>query len=152
MQKIKRKTLIAILGGIFIFVAADLLTKTYAADNFATNPLQILPFFRLIYVQNTGIAWSIAIPQLILIPLNLMLLAAIPFYMLKYLDLTLKISKISLSLIVAGAIGNLVDRLAFGHVRDFISIGWWPIFNLADSFLCIGIFLILVFYGKIKRI
>lgn len=152
MQKIKRKTLIAILGGIFILVAADLLTKAYAADNFATNPLQILPFFRLIYVQNTGIAWSIAIPQLILIPLNLVLLAAIPFYMLKYLDLTLKISKISLCLIVAGAIGNLVDRLAFGHVRDFISIGWWPIFNLADSFLCIGIFLILVFYGKIKRI
>lgn len=136
---------------IIILIAADLATKYFAATTLGPRPFQILPFFKLQYVQNTGIAWSIAIPQAILIPLNFLILLFIPFYALKNLDLRHKISKIALALIIAGAIGNIYDRLFLGYVRDFIAIGWWPIFNLADSYLTIGIFLIFLFYGKILR-
>ncbi len=47
------------------------------------------------------------------------------------------------ALILGGATGNLVDRLLFGAVTDFISIGWWPSFNVADSVLVIGVLLLL---------
>lgn len=52
------------------------------------------------------------------------------------------LEKISLSLILAGAIGNLIDRLRFGHVIDFIQVYYktfyWPVFNIADSCICLG--------------
>lgn len=47
------------------------------------------------------------------------------------------------ALIVAGALGNLIDRLRFGHVVDFIGVGIWPVFNVADSAISIGVALIL---------
>jgi len=47
--------------------------------------------------------------------------------------------KIPLSLILAGTIGNLIDRVFLGYVRDFINVGFWPVFNLADSFNVIGV-------------
>lgn len=69
------------------------------------------------------------------------------------------VQAISLGMILAGTIGNMVDRLALGAVRDFIKfhnlpwIGTWPLFNLADSFICIGVFLLsieMVFFEEKK--
>ncbi|WP_028389584.1 signal peptidase II [Legionella fairfieldensis] len=58
-----------------------------------------------------------------------------------------KLQSLAISLILGGAIGNLYDRAAFGHVIDFIDIYYenhhWPVFNLADSAICIGAFLLL---------
>ncbi len=115
------------------------------------RPLEFTTWFKLQYAENTGIAWSIPIPQAILIPLNILLLAIIPIFALKHLDFRYYKSKIILTLILGGALGNITDRILHGYVIDFISVGTWPIFNLADSFLCIGIFLLFVFYAKIKR-
>ena len=49
---------------------------------------------------------------------------------------------------MAGTIGNLIDRIVFGYVRDFISISIWPSFNLADIFNVIGVILILIHSKK----
>ena len=51
--------------------------------------------------------------------------------------------RISLGLIVGGALGNLFDRVVFGKVVDFISVGWWPSFNIADSAISVGMFLLI---------
>lgn len=51
---------------------------------------------------------------------------------------------LAFGLILGGAVGNLVDRLRFGYVIDFISVGWWPNFNVADSAICIGVGLMLL--------
>jgi signal peptidase II len=60
-----------------------------------------------------------------------------------------KISNFPLILIFSGAISNLIDRLYFGCVIDFINLKVWPIFNLADIFICVGVFfLIIKFYKK----
>ncbi|MFH1638547.1 MAG: signal peptidase II [Candidatus Woesearchaeota archaeon] len=59
-------------------------------------------------------------------------------------------SEIGALLLVSGAIGNLIDRIFFGFVRDFISISIWPTFNLADSFGVIGVLLIALHSFKIK--
>jgi signal peptidase II len=51
----------------------------------------------------------------------------------------------ALGLILGGIVGNLIDRLRFGGVTDFISIGWWPAFNIADSAVVVGVILIAYF-------
>lgn len=47
-------------------------------------------------------------------------------------------------LVAGGAAGNLIDRLGFGYVVDFLDLGWWPVFNVADSALCCAVVFILI--------
>ncbi len=110
------------------------------------------PYVSFRYEKNTGIAWSIPIPHQILLPINIILLSVIPWLAYRYLDFRKVLSILAVILIMAGGIGNVYDRIAHGYVIDFISIGQWPVFNLADAFLTTGIFIILFFYGKIKRV
>jgi signal peptidase II len=57
-----------------------------------------------------------------------------------------------LGLLIGGSLSNLVDRVRLGHVTDFIDFGWWPAFNLADSFIVIGVGIILAaFLGADRR-
>ena len=53
-----------------------------------------------------------------------------------------------LILLFSGVIGNLVDRLYFGYVRDFIALGFFPSFNLADSYNTIGVFLLIAYFWR----
>jgi len=50
----------------------------------------------------------------------------------------------ALGLLIGGSVSNLIDRVRLGHVTDFIDIGWWPAFNLADSFIVIGVAVLLL--------
>ena len=57
-----------------------------------------------------------------------------------------------LGLLIGGSLSNLVDRVRLGHVTDFIDFGWWPAFNLADSFIVIGVgILIAALLGADRR-
>lgn len=136
----------AILLAIF-----DQLLKLAAAAQLKAAPLQITSWLALRYEQNTGIAWSLQIPQPWLSLLNIVLLVVLPLYISQHIDLRRNTSRLFLTMIMGGALGNLFDRLTRGYVIDYISIGTFPVFNLADSLLTVGIFLILIFYGKIKR-
>ena len=127
----------------------DQLTKWLAAV-YIFEPIQLFPGVSFTYEENVGIAWSIAVQQELLLLINLILLILIPVVASKSIKLRFKISQIALGLIFGGAIGNIFDRVTRGYVIDFISVGWWPVFNLADTFLTVGVFLIIAFYGKIK--
>src|SRR5207253_1502073 len=50
----------------------------------------------------------------------------------------------ALGLLIGGSLSNLIDRVRLGHVTDFLDLGWWPAFNLADSFIVIGVAILLV--------
>lgn len=104
------------------------------------------------YTQNTGIAFGIPIPYYILMALTIILIIFIIYFAQKELDLTAKVSRIGTAFIIGGALGNLIDRLANGYVVDFISVWKWPNFNLADSLITIGVLLLIIFYGKIKKL
>ncbi|MFH1592778.1 MAG: signal peptidase II [Candidatus Woesearchaeota archaeon] len=54
-------------------------------------------------------------------------------------------------LLFSGVIGNLIDRVFLGYVRDFIDVGFWPSFNLADSYNTIGIFLLIIYIWKYEN-
>ena len=53
----------------------------------------------------------------------------------------------ALGLLIGGSVSNLVDRVRLGHVTDFLDLGWWPAFNLADSFIVVGVAILLAALG-----
>jgi signal peptidase II len=145
-----KKTALFTAAGAAFLVIPDQVTK-WLALIYLQSPLEIMPWFKLGYQENTGIAWSIQIPYLLLLALNFGLVILFFYFTGKYLDISHRLTQIAVALIFAGACGNIVDRLVHGYVIDFISVWIWPVFNLADAFLTVGIFLILLFYAKIRR-
>ncbi len=139
-----------VVPGIFLVILDQLLKWT--AQTYWQKPFFLLPGISLRYEQNTGIAWSIPLPYMILIILNLVLIVILPFFIVNYFNLRLPKAQIIMSMIMAGAFGNVIDRLFRGYVIDYISVGSFPVFNLADSLLTTSIFLILVFYDRIRRV
>ena len=118
-------------------VGIDQYSKFWATENLKI-PRKITDFFSLNFVENSGIAFSIPIPRILL----LFVISAIVIYLVYYLFKTKlsNLAEISIVLITAGAIGNLIDRfLNDGAVIDFLSFWSFPIFNFADIFISCGV-------------
>ena len=144
------------LGKILIMASIlaliDQLSK-YLIVKYLNGPVSIFGnFFKLEYAENTGIAFGLQIPYIAIITLSIILLALVIRISLKELNLKSKIAQLALVLLIGGALGNIIDRFARAYVVDFISIGSWPHFNLADSFITVAVLLIIAFYGKIKKV
>ena len=108
-------------------------------------------FFYITYVHNKGAAWSILEDQrILLLIISVIVLFLINKFMNKE-ELT-KLENISYGMIIGGILGNLFDRIFFGYVIDFIDFkifGYnYPVFNLADSFIVIGIILMFIISFK----
>ena len=109
--------------------------------------INVFPFLRIVNVKNTGAAFGLFanLGNNIFIIISLIAIILIILYLLRTDD---ELETLSLSLILGGAMGNLIDRITISQVIDFIDffIGkWhWPAFNAADSALTIGIFLFLL--------
>jgi signal peptidase II len=120
-----------------IIVFLDQLTKFLTKEiNF-----EIFSFFKLLYITNTGAAFGIFKNYSILIIFISIIVIGLLIY---YINKIPKEDYIGYGLIIGGALGNLIDRIFFGYVRDFISIWIWPIFNIADIAISIGIILIII--------
>lgn len=150
-KNFKKNIGIFVITALFIFIL-DRLLKELAAAYLVNDFILIDDFFKLTYSQNTGVAFGIQLPflvQLIIVPV---FIVAGFYLILKYL----KFEKLSVLLvtgaIAGGAISNYADRIIHGYVIDYISIWIWPVFNLADVMITLGIFTILIFYGKINRV
>ncbi len=151
---------------IFIPVAAlvlvlDQATKLYIARTVElySSILVIRNFFTITYIRNKGAAFSFLAGSdyrlQILTLVSLVAIAAILVFFRK-LRPDQKFTALCLSLIFAGALGNLIDRIRLGEVIDFLSVHWyehyWPAFNVADSAICVGVFLLAVdMYFEEKR-
>jgi signal peptidase II len=106
--------------------------------------------FDLTYLRNTGAAFSLlaghTYGRLLLVAISLVAVAGLIWY-LRSLRPDQGWLRLGLSLVLGGAIGNLIDRLLWGEVIDFILVYWrqhyWPAFNLADSAICVGVGLML---------
>lgn len=130
-----------------VVVALDQVSKFFIRANM--TPYQSIPeegFFRITYVTNVGGAFGILGNQAFLIALTTIVgIAAILIYA-RYPPFNGMLVRIALGLLLGGAVGNLIDRLSFGWVVDFIDIGAWPVFNLADSAIVVGIILIIYYF------
>ena len=125
-----------IVASILFF---DQLTKFLATKILPLNaPVSIIDkFFYLTLVRNKGAAFGILKDQVVFFILVTLAAIAIIALSLKGKDKP-RLYKIALGFMLAGAIGNLVDRVFFGYVIDFLDFRVWPVFNIADSFITIG--------------
>lgn len=138
---------ILILVNIFIF---DQLTKIFVAANMQlgmSHPI-IEDFFYFTYAHNYGAAWSMLSGQAwLFILIAIAACIGITYYFFKTKEIEI-LTRLGLVLALSGTIGNLVDRICFGYVRDFIDFiifGYdFPIFNIADMALVIGVGLIIL--------
>lgn len=146
---------------LIVIIVLDQLTK-YVIDR--SMPLHhsipiIDGLFNLTYVRNTGAAFGIfagsheafRLPFLLLVSIVAIGFVAV---MLKRLRETETGLITALSFILGGALGNLIDRVLLGEVIDFLDFYWsryhWPAFNLADSFITIGVTITLFYLIKFK--
>lgn len=110
--------------------------------------------FHITYVQNRGAAFGMLLGQklfLIIIPIVAVLVAL--WYLKEHSDEHWTLH-ISLSLIISGGVGNLIDRIALGYVTDMFDFRIWPVFNVADIAVCIGAGLLIlytIFYYDKKK-
>ena len=138
---------------IILLVVLDLFSKDYAANNFlfAQSYTTFIPFIDFLLIYNSGIAFGIFDGYGNLAS-NLLLVITI-FILIYLIRLLVKekvpIAKFALSLITAGALGNIIDRFIDGKVTDFLhlELGSFSffIFNLADAFITLGAILIIYF-------
>jgi len=113
--------------------------------------IQIMPFFKLTYVHNTGAAFSFLSEaggwqRWFFAGLALMISVVIAVWLTR-LKKHETLLAVALALVLGGAVGNLIDRLAYGYVIDFLDVyyeSWhWPAFNIADSAITLGVVLML---------
>lgn len=97
------------------------------------------PWLSWTYCHNTGGAFSILTGARSFFLFTGGLVSCVLIYSLYQAAEHYRWPAFAYSLILGGAIGNLIDRSLYGYVVDFIDLGWWPVFNLADSAICVGV-------------
>lgn len=129
-----------------IIIILDQLTKQMAINSLKDSAgISIIgDFLRLTYVENRGAAFGILANQrLFFIVVTSIILIVIIGILVTRGDTLAKITKVSMYLIMSGAVGNLIDRVRFGYVVDFIDVRFgslynFPVFNIADMSIVIG--------------
>ena len=136
--------MIASILFVILLVVLDQASKIYLTLVNKTSPIDlevIKGFFRITYTCNDGAAFSILKgKRVFFIIMTIAVVCLIVYYLLK--NKVYWVEKYSLLLIISGAVGNLIDRIMYGYVidfLDFIIFGYdFPVFNIADSFITIG--------------
>ena len=136
--------MIASILFVILLVVLDQASKIYLTLVNKTSPIDlevIRGFFRITYTCNDGAAFSILKgKRVFFIIMTIIVFFLIVYYLLK--NKVYWVEKYSLLLIISGAVGNLIDRIMYGYVidfLDFIIFGYdFPVFNIADSFITIG--------------
>lgn len=120
-------------------LAADRATKLWAMRDLRVNgPIPVLPFFELSYVENTGAAFGLGHgANGLFIAISLALIAVLVRLLTRWPKDDVKLQAGGL-LVLAGAFGNLYDRLFYRYVVDFLYLHHWPVFNVADSCITVG--------------
>lgn len=137
-----------------VVLAVDQITKAIVERTMALHEtIPILPGFSLTYVRNTGAAFGIlsGAPPSLRVPLFLLVTAVAIWALVSYLRATPAHRRVlvwALGGILGGAVGNFICRMRYGDVVDFFHLHWgawsWPMFNVADSAISVGVAIVLV--------
>lgn len=134
-------------------VALDQASKRWIVETLGPETMtRFIPLIgdhiRLAYSHNTGIAFSLfqGKSDVLTIVALVIITGAIYLYVTQ-LPNRRRLVQIAMGLILGGALGNVIDRVRLGYVVDFIQVGWFPIFNLADSAITVGAALLMLQYA-----
>lgn len=98
--------------------------------------------FHITYIENPGAAFGILSNHRMLFLVLTAVIVAIMYYLYRSLRNKQSLAACSLGLIISGAIGNFIDRFLRGTVTDMFDFQIWPVFNIADICICVGIFIL----------
>ena len=133
-----------------IIILIDQLSKFLIKSNFQLN--QSVPIinniFHLTYINNTGAGFGILKAQTLILIFVSIAVIGIIFYNFDKIKNKEILLQVLVGFVLGGTIGNLIDRMAYGHVIDFLDFQIWPIFNFADAFVSIGVIGLIVYLWK----
>ena len=147
----------------FLIIALDQISKFMAVKYLMEQPPVVIikDHFELRYVQNYGAAFGILQEKRIFfIIITSLVILLIIFYLHRNFNSLSNLAKFSISMFLAGAIGNFIDRIRLGYVIDFLRVNLiksydFPVFNIADMFIVIGtiliVFIVLFDKYEVKR-
>ncbi|TYB91476.1 MAG: signal peptidase II [Kosmotoga sp.] len=142
--------------GMFVALIADQITKNIAESNLEYfNRVDLFSwFFGFRYVHNEGIGFGMLdfLPIEFIYSLSAGISLVILVLAIIYKNVLTKYENLFLGFIIGGALGNNIDRIRFGYVVDFLEFPYWPVFNLADTFIVIGAALLLFSFYRRERI
>ena len=136
--------------GVIVF---DQVSKYFIQTNMdLNNSIAVIEgLFSITYIQNTGAAFSVLQGKtIILIIIQILVILSIVVYVAIKKNILHWTLKVSLAFIVGGGVGNLIDRVRFGYVVDFLHFHFWPIFNVADISVCVGCRLLIIYVFMIE--
>lgn len=150
MKNLKKESIILYIITFVIVLGGDLITKMLISSSMQLGQSQtfIDNFFYFTYAHNEGAAWGMLAGNVWLFVLVAIVATVIIFYYFKNSKSYQILTRFGLVLVFAGLVGNLVDRVWLGYVRDFIDfviLGYdFPVFNIADMGVVIGVVLIVI--------
>ncbi len=146
--KLKQNAVFALTAIAILLL--DQLSKYLVIKNIPIHDsLEVIPnFFYLTHIKNSGAAFGI-FQGMINIFIIVSIVAVVLIIILRsLLEINSYLYNASLGFILGGAIGNLIDRVIMGEVTDFLHIFFWPVFNIADSFIVIGFIILIIILLK----
>ena len=127
-----------------VTVVLDQTTKAVALSHLQSGPIPLLGgVIGLSLTRNTGSAFGLPAPAWVTTAVSLIVCVVVLVWVARGAGASL-VRAIALGLVLGGAVGNLADRVCAGGVLDFIDLGIWPVFNVADIALTIGIGLLMI--------
>jgi signal peptidase II len=142
--KVVAKHYAFLFGIAALIIIFDQFTKNWIRTNLAIGESWVpwnwlAPFVRLVHWKNTGAAFGLfQNASIVLAILAVIVSIAIIIYFPR-IPKEEKLMRVAMVMMLGGALGNLVDRLTIGYVTDFISVGNFPVFNVADSSITVGV-------------
>lgn len=132
-----------------IIIILDQMTKAIVRANIPFGgqwmPLTWLaPYFRFVHWENTGAAFGMFQGGGLIFGVLAVIVTVFIIIYFPQIPKEEKLMRVAIAMQLGGAIGNLIDRLVFGPVTDFISVGRFPVFNIADSSITVGVGLLLL--------
>jgi signal peptidase II len=144
---VKKYILVIIIASLIIIL--DQYTKSLVRTSLAIGEVWspwdwLTPYARIVNWNNTGAAFGIFQGGGTVLAVLAVFVVLVILYYYPRVPQAEWVLRIALILQLGGAIGNLVDRINFGHVTDFISVGTFPVFNIADASISIGVAVLIV--------
>jgi signal peptidase II len=121
-------------------LGADQLTKAIVTNRLGLNDeVHIMGPFSIHHVTNSGIAFGLFASATSIVILLTSLAVTWMLYFFARSGSRHPVLPVALGLVIGGSVSNLVDRVRLGHVTDFLDVRYWPAFNLADTFIVVGV-------------
>jgi signal peptidase II len=133
-------------------IAADQLTKYLVTSNLAIDEaVHVAGPFWIHHVQNSGIAFGLFASATAVVILATGIAVAWMLLFFARSGARHPVLPVALGLVIGGSLSNLLDRVRLGYVTDFLDFRYWPAFNLADTFIVVGVFILLATLLRAER-